>query len=180
MQGGSADADAGGVRPSMPERWKEGSARNAAERGSMNKIPLSVTHPEIAAQWSEKNLPLTPDRVTFGGHDMVWWKCEKGHEWKTTVGNRTRGSGCPYCSNRSVLAGFNDLATVEPKIAAQWAEDLNGSLTPEMVTYGSKKRVWWRCPAGHVWQATVYSRAGTMRSGCPVCAGKRARNRRIN
>ena len=30
--------------------------------------------------------------------------------------------------------------------------------TPDMVTAGSHKKVWWQCHAGHVWQATVYSR----------------------
>lgn len=109
----------------------------------MNKIPLSVTHPEIAAQWSEKNLPLTPDRVTFGGHDMVWWKCEKGHEWKTTVGNRTRGSGCPYCSNKKLLKGFNDLATRRPDMAAAWS-DKNLPLTPSDIMPHGRQRVWWK------------------------------------
>jgi len=31
----------------------------------------------------------------------VWWKCSKGHEWDTTISERTRGTGCPYCSNQS-------------------------------------------------------------------------------
>ena len=50
------------------------------------------------------------------------------------------GSGCPYCTNRKVLQGFNDLATVQPLIGGQWHESLNGALTPEMVTAGSHKK----------------------------------------
>ncbi|MBQ6550064.1 MAG: zinc-ribbon domain-containing protein [Lachnospiraceae bacterium] len=172
--------------------WHAGiSARSAGGNGcpvcagktvNPGENDLATLMPQLAAQWHPtRNGTLTPGEVRPQSNRRVWWQCDKGHEWQAMINARSQsGSGCPYCSNRSVLAGFNDLATVEPKIAAQWAEDLNGSLTPEMVTYGSKKRVWWRCPAGHVWQATVYSRAGTMRSGCPVCAGKRARNRRIN
>lgn len=47
-----------------------------------------------------------------------------------------------------------------------------GSLTPEMVTAGSRKKVWWECPLGHVWKAAIYSRTGKKKCGCPVCAGK--------
>ena len=83
-----------------------------------------------------------------------------------------QASNCPYCTNRKVLAGFNDMATVEPRIAAEWHPTLNGTLTPEMVTPGSTKRVWWEGTYGHVWKAASYSRTGKKKCGCPVCAGK--------
>ncbi|MCF0132299.1 MAG: zinc-ribbon domain-containing protein, partial [Blautia sp.] len=51
----------------------------------MKKDPLSITHPEIAAEWSERNGNLTPDMVTYGSNDKVWWKGKCGHEWKTSV-----------------------------------------------------------------------------------------------
>ena len=56
-------------------------------------------------------------------------------------------------------------------MAAQWHPALNGSLTPEMVTVSSHRRVWWQCPQGHVWKALVYSRTGEQKCGCPVCGG---------
>ncbi|PER41788.1 hypothetical protein CN495_33005, partial [Bacillus thuringiensis] len=31
----------------------------------------------------------------------VWWKCEKGHEWKTEISSRTsKNTKCPYCIGR--------------------------------------------------------------------------------
>lgn len=59
-----------------------------------------------------------------------------------------------------VQKGFNDLAAKAPDVAAQWHPTLNGNLTPEMVTSGSHRRVWWQCPLGHTWKAFVYSRTG--------------------
>ena len=59
-----------------------------------------------------------------------------------------------------VQKGFNDLAAKAPDVAAQWHPTLNGNLTPEMVTPGSHRRVWWQCPLGHTWKAFVYSRTG--------------------
>lgn len=135
---------------------------------------LASLYPEIALQWHEsKNAPLTPQRVTPYSNRSVWWRCSLGHEYRTTVSSRTmRESGCPYCKGRRVLPGFNDLATLEPEIAAQWNDALNTPLAPDMVTVGSKRKVWWECSEGHVWKAVIYSRTGTRRCGCPVCAGK--------
>ena len=38
---------------------------------------LAEVHPELITEWSEKNLPLTPDDITFGSNKKVWWKTEK-------------------------------------------------------------------------------------------------------
>ena len=46
----------------------------------------------------EKNTNLVLDRITIGSNEKIWWKCTLGHEWQATVGNRSKGSGCPYCS----------------------------------------------------------------------------------
>ena len=46
---------------------------------------LAEVHPELVSEWSEKNLPLTPDDITFGSNKKVWWKGACGHEWQTSV-----------------------------------------------------------------------------------------------
>ena len=134
---------------------------------------LASLYPALAGEWdAAKNGALTPEEVTPASNRKVWWRCPLGHSYRSIVASRTmRGDDCPYCAGRRVLAGFNDLATKAPDVAAQWHPTLNGSLTPEMVTAGSNRKVWWQCPLGHVWKAVIYSRAGTQRCGCPVCAG---------
>jgi len=63
--------------------------------------------------------------------------------------------------------GYNDLATKSPEVASQWHPTKNGSLTPEMISAGSDKKVWWACTFGHEWKTSVANRAtGT---GCPKC-----------
>lgn len=59
-----------------------------------------------------------------------------------------------------------------PKIAEEWNTQRNGNLMPNMVTAYSNKKVWWRCKAGHEWQAVIAART-TQNSACPYCAGKR-------
>ena len=134
---------------------------------------LASQNPGLAAQWDkEKNGALTPRSVTPTSNRKAWWRCEKNHSYQAVIASRTNGSSCPVCANRKVLAGFNDLATLEPKIAAEWHPTLNGALTPQMVSTGSRKKVWWECAYGHVWKAAIYPRTGRKKCGCPVCAGK--------
>ena len=134
---------------------------------------LSSMFPNLAAEWHPmKNKPLTPQQVTPFSNRKVWWICPLGHEYFSIIDGRTQnGNGCPYCSGKKVLKGFNDLATLEPEVAKQWHTELNGSFSPAQVTTGSHKKVWWQCVEGHVWKAIVYSRA-RRKTGCPVCAGK--------
>lgn len=62
---------------------------------------LQVIFPEVAKEWSGKNLNSPQDYLPFS-KQKVWWKCEKGHEWQTDIANRTlSGSGCHICSGYS-------------------------------------------------------------------------------
>lgn len=46
----------------------------------------------------------------------------------------------------------NSLAKVHPELVSEWSER-NFPLTPDNITYGSNKRVWWKGSCGHEWQA---------------------------
>ncbi len=134
---------------------------------------LATLYPSLAAQWHPtKNAPLTPQQVLPGSHRMVWWQCEKRHEWRAQVKSRVAGCGCPVCANRKIHPNENDLATQYPELAAQWHPTKNGLLDIHTIAPGSRRKAWWRCDKGHVWQATIASRTSGG-SGCPVCSGKK-------
>lgn len=143
---------------------------------------LASQFPELALEWDhEKNGRLTPQQVTASSNRKVWWRCRLGHSYPTVVASRVaRSTGCPYCTNRKVLPGFNDLETQKPQVAKEWHPTLNGTLTPDKVTAGSHRRVWWQCANGHVWKAFIYSRASAQNCGCPVCAGTVRSSRKAN
>lgn len=132
--------------------------------------PLSITHPKLASEWSERNYPLTPGQVTAGSGILAWWKDKLGHEWQATIGSRAKGYGCPYCAHRSVLTGFNDLLTLMPELAVEWS-NLNAPLMPDQIAPYSNKKVWWTCPKGHEYQSTVANHTAGNR--CPYCANKK-------
>ena len=131
---------------------------------------LQTINPTLAKEWNlDKNSGLTPADVKPNSHNKVWWKCSKGHEWQATISNRTMGRGCPYCSGKKVLNGYNDLQANNPTLAKEWNYEKNNGLAPVNVTSNSNKKVWWRCNKGHEWQAIISSR--NKGHGCPYCSG---------
>jgi hypothetical protein len=139
---------------------------------------LASHDPEIAAQWHPtRNGEMTPDQVVFGSAKQVCWICGDGHEWRISVFWRTEGRdrGCPYCHNRKVLKGYNDLATTHPELAKQWDSERNAGLTAEDVIANSCKRVWWRCGEGHEWAVPIANRTHDPGHdpGCPYCSGRK-------
>lgn len=128
---------------------------------------LAEVHPELVSEWSEKNIPLTPDDITFGSNKKVWWRGACGHEWQTSVKARSNGEKCPICSGARVIAGINDLATLEPLLVKQWSK--KNKIKPTEVSIGSHKKVIWRCEKGHEWEAAVKSRT-INKTGCPYCS----------
>lgn len=126
---------------------------------------LSLISPDIAATWHPtKNDPLTPDDVTYSSRQRIWWQCpiRPSHVWDTTVNNRQR-SGCPFCAG--VLIRETDprikyeapLSETHPTLAHEWHPTRNLPLTPEQVTAGSKRKIWWQCPVDrtHHWQMSL-------------------------
>ena len=105
------------------------------------KLPLSKTHPKLAKEadgWD-------PSQFTYGSNKRQKWKCIQGHRYEATLANRvSKNSGCPFCSGHKVLAGFNDLATTHPGVAAQ-----ADGWDPTKVTFGSGKKVSWKCKKNH-------------------------------
>ena len=128
---------------------------------------LAEAHPELVSEWSEKNLPLTPDDITFGSNKKVWWKGTCGHEWQTSIKARSNGEKCPICSGARVVTGINDLSTLKSELASEWSE--KNEIKPTEVSIGSHKKVLWKCKLGHEWTATVKSRT-INKTGCPYCS----------
>ena len=136
--------------------------------------PLSEYSPSLAQQWHPtKNGSLLPSDVTAGSDQKVWWICpsDPKHEWQAAINNRIKGRGCPYCA-RVYVTRENSLAVRFPEIANQWHPTKNGDLTPSDVSYGSSRRVWWKCQSdkSHEWQATIKSRTQKNKDKCPICS----------
>ena len=133
-----------------------------------NSIALATTHPQIAEEWSEKNFPLTPETVNHKSRLNVWWRFKTcGYEWKSVINARVKGTVCPVCADRAVLAGYNDLATTDKELLSEWDYEKNNIL-PTQVSRNSMRVVWWKCSLGHSWRAKISDRT-ILKTGCAVC-----------
>ena len=136
--------------------------------------PLSVTHPDLAAEMLP---PFDPAEVTHGSKLKVRWRGPLGHEWEAPVSNRVRGSGCPVCAHgagaraRKQPEPGQSLADTHPVVAAE-----ADGWDPATLRPGSNIKQPWQCAdCGHHWIATVFHR--THGQGCPACARERRRLR---
>lgn len=147
------------------KKWRNGEIRLAGYND------LQTLNPQLAQEWNyDKNGDLTPEKVGINYSKIVWWICEKGHEWQTTVSHRTIGNSCPVCANKKIIPGINDLASTGSEIALEWNYEKNGDLLPTMFSAKSDKRVWWKCRlCGHEWECSIENRHYNRR--CPNCKG---------
>ena len=145
----------------------------SGRRAIIGRTDLTTVNPSLSQEWNyEKNGVLMPEDFTAGSGKKVWWKCPQGHEWQAAIADRNNGNGCPYCSNKKVLVGYNDLKTVNQTLAQDWNYERNNGLTPADVMPNSNKKVWWKCPQDHEWRSTITCRH--QGHGCPYCSGRYA------
>ena len=111
---------------------------------------------------------MKPDEVNAKSRKNVWWRCSKcGNEWKSVINARVKGTVCPVCAEREVLAGYNDLATTDSQLLSEWDYEQN-KLKPTEVSRTSAKRAWWKCRNGHSWSVKINERT-ILKKGCRIC-----------
>lgn len=59
---------------------------------------LAFCDPDLASEWAfHKNTDVTPFNVAYHSGKKVWWICNNGHEYMSTINNRSHGRGCNAC-----------------------------------------------------------------------------------
>ncbi len=134
---------------------------------------FAALYPDIAREWHpSKNRSITPDIITPETHDQYYWLCPNGHTYKASPKNRVRmNSNCPYCSNKKILKGYNDLETTHPHIAIDYDNQKNLRKSYE-VSRGCSDRVWFKChKCGYEfnYHLNEYIKIGGL---CPACSQK--------
>ncbi|WP_104088710.1 zinc-ribbon domain-containing protein [Cryobacterium sp. N19] len=130
---------------------------------------LASTHPIIAARLHlTMNGALTAAHVSHGERREMWWQCERiaEHAYKARLDKISRGQGCSICCSRKLIAGENDLGTVEPLLTIELHPYLNRKEAHEI--FPSDHKLWWRCLVGkHDHAQTTQNRRQS--NGCPKC-----------
>ncbi len=117
----------------------------------------------------EKNT-ISIDSITTGSDISVWWKCEKKHSYLAQPYHRVKGkNGCPYCSNKKALKGYNSLFDTNPELEVYWAKKGNNEigLNPLEIGNASKKVAYWRCENNHMTSKSIINMVA--HPFCEVC-----------
>ena len=63
---------------------------------------FATLYPELAAEWSDKNISIKKDEISPYADIRIWWKCSLcGYEWQVNLRRRMGGNGhCPACEAR--------------------------------------------------------------------------------
>lgn len=136
-----------------------------------NTAGLLKDYPELMKKYDfERNKNLDLNTLTARSCRKIWWKCPKcGNSWFATIASQNDKikHGCPYCSGRLIIKGKTDLLSQYPDtVKKYWDYDRN-KIKPDEIASKSSQKVWWKCPVGHKWKATVANKVNG--SGCPKC-----------
>ena len=146
---------------------KDGTPRDISpQRGVSRKLvkgtnDLATLFPDLAKELIDG----LASEITRGSGEILLWRCTAGHTYKASPASRVRGRGCPNCAGKVLNAGFNDLKSKFPEIAAE----ADGWDPTTVTAYSGLKRKW-KCERKHIWTAAVGSRTGEHKTGCPTCA----------
>ncbi len=137
------------------------------------KIPkpeesLGYKKPFLKSEWLE-NINGDIYNVFSNSNDIIEWICRKCHRnYKAKISNRAEDDKCcPYCSNRKLIKGINDLATTHPHLIKEWSSLNDRQLS--CLTNKSSYKAWWNCSVCSNTYQQVVSHKFTSKISCPYC-----------
>jgi hypothetical protein len=176
-------------KASIDRRTRNGSACKKCTY-KLESFLIKDNNPELFKQIHPTKNKFDINKLTVGSGRLVWFKCSKGHEWRTTVNSRRKsGYGCRKCSHQSriveniikekkfhLLVKKDRLSNLSPVLSRYWHPTLNEGLMPIHVSAFSSKKVWWKCKEGHSYQQNISSKKQLFEKNntivCPLCTGR--------
>lgn len=143
------------------------------EQGAATKN-LAEARPDVAAHWAlEENGDLRPEQFGVTSKEAVYWIYDNGVVAKRRICDRTHYDRPDWSrpgelsSSRNSKSKGKTLADY-PNLVEEFDDCNEGK--PEDYTYGTARRVFWKCKrCGYRWDSQTKSRT-ILGSGCPRCA----------
>ena len=142
---------------------------------SVGDNDLLTAYPQLKKIWDYEKNKSKPEEHFQNDYKYFHWICESGHSYYATVKDVIKSDCiCPACSNKIVYEGFNDLATKNPKLAAEWSEKNDKKANDVMET--SQYEAKWICPTCKGEYKAKVSERKVGDDSCPYCKGERFRS----
>jgi len=129
--------------------------------------------PELYNEWCfQRNNEIGLDiyKMTKGSRKKAWWYCRICDDYyPQLIVKKSAGAGCSICSGHYITYK-RSLAYLKPEVVSEWHFSKNGDLTPDKVTSGSNKKVWWTCSeCKSDFLCEIYRKIH--KRNCPYCHG---------
>lgn len=148
--------------------WESKICNQARTKYCQECQKLYFKYPRLIEEWDFEKNTVDFYSVYSTSKKIVWWKCPdcKGST-KVDVGAKINYRGCNFCKNKTLLKGFNDLATKMPEILSEWDYEKN-TIMPSEVLHNSGVKVFWKCQFGHSFETAIRNVA-VRKSKCKQC-----------
>lgn len=133
---------------------------------------LQTLYPDLAKEFDVEKNGISPIYISPKDTKTYMWTCENKHpSFPQSVEHRVnRKTTCPYCTERKVITGNNDLETLFPDIASEWDYENNKGVSPNDISPYTYKSYSWKCPKGHTYtKRVIYRTKFHKRIDCPKC-----------
>lgn len=153
--------------------YKRSILEEVAEQNCIVCESLGTKHPELLKEWNYRlNKQINPFHLPAKANKKIHWRCQKGHDFQTSIKHRLANPECPICAktkngNSIENSIFPNLKSELPSLAKQWHPTKNGEFTPTMIRPSSNRKVWWQCEHGHEWEESPIYRQRSPK--CPSC-----------
>ena len=143
------------------------------KRGNSYKFhksnPYSIQNIKLWCEINNKSFELVGDIFISSDKNKLKWHCKKCDEiFEATWANIEKDRGCGFCAGKQAGVS-NGFAILNPEILKEWNYNRNININPYDFTYGSNKKVWWKCTeCSHEW-CTNINRRTIKHCGCPKC-----------
>lgn len=124
-------------------------------------------HEDWLGLWDYEKNDIEPDEVTYGTKNKFWFKCqnETHLSYLCSITDFRRGYRCPICSSHKIVAGINDVATINPEYVKYFVNPLDA----EKISISSHKIIEFKCPnCGYKHKGNLFNEIKRHFS-CPVC-----------
>lgn len=134
--------------------------------------------PELLQYWDfDKNVESPDEVLCTDQRNKYWFKCAKGHSFQSTVyiiseSQKYKSKGCPVCANKKIIAGVNDIFTINPDMEKEYPFDLNPNINPKELGAGSDKQILCHCAnadCSNTFSTSVYNWFNGLVKYCPDC-----------
>ena len=130
---------------------------NKDKRKNKDLMYLFNVYPHLKEKWDFENDVINPDTCScIRGDIKLNWICPNGHRYEPTIMQQIYSqNNCPYCLNKKILTGYNDLWSKRADLRKNIVDE---NVAKNILEKDQKNKIWCKCDTcGNLKQYTPYT-----------------------